>query len=75
MFQLTWRAARVNRGYTLKEVAELSGVCIDTVQKYEKDSSEIPHNLKNTWLHLYEVPEDMLFFGPESDLIGKKKAS
>lgn len=72
IFRITWRAARVNRGYNQAEVAELSGKNIDTVTKYEKDSTEIPHNLMRLWLDLYNVPEDLIYCGPESDLTGKK---
>lgn len=75
LFKLTWRAARVNRNLTLKQAAEFSGVCLDTLSKYERDSTRIPNNLKNTLLNLYGVPEDMVYCGLESDLIGKKKAS
>jgi transcriptional regulator with XRE-family HTH domain len=75
MFRITWRAARVNRGYTLKEVAELSGKSIDTVIKYEKDSFDIPYDLMQLWLKLYNVPADNIHCGRESDLIGKEKAS
>lgn len=74
-FKLTWRAARVNKGYTQQEVAKLSGRNIDTVNKYERDSTEIPHDLMVLWLRLYGVPSDMIFCGPESDLIGREKVS
>lgn len=75
IFKITWRAARVNRGLTLEEVAEISGKSKDTVMRYEKDSSSIPYDLKNLWLSLYDVPEEFIYFGLESDLIGKSKAS
>lgn len=71
-FRITWRAARVNRGYNQAEVAELSGKNIDTVVKYEKDSSSIPYDLMKLWIKLYDVPEDLIFCGLESDFTGKK---
>lgn len=71
-FKITWRAARVNRGYNQSEVAELSGKNIDTVVKYEKDSSTIPYDLMKSWINLYGVPEDLIYCGLESDLTGKK---
>lgn len=71
IFKITWKAARVNRGLTLKDVAKISGKSIDTVMKYEKDSSDIPRGLKNLWLSLYNVPEELIFYGLESDLIVK----
>lgn len=71
-FRITWRAARVNQGYTLRQVAALSGKCVDTIIRYEKDSTDIPHDLMMLWLRLYEVPPTMVFCGRESDLIGTK---
>ena len=70
-FRITWRAARVNRGYTLKQAAELAGKNIDTIMRYEKDSTEIPHDLMLFLLGLYDVPADVIRCGLESDLIGK----
>lgn len=75
MFRLTWRAARVNRGYTLTDAAKLSHKNIDTVMKYEKDSSEIPYDLLQLWLKLYSVPQELVYIGPESDLIGEYKTA
>lgn len=74
-FRITWRAARVNRGYTLKKAAELSGKNIDTIMRYEKDSTDIPHSLMQSWLDLYDVPVDIIFCGLESDFNGKEKAN
>jgi transcriptional regulator with XRE-family HTH domain len=70
-FKITWRAARVNKGYNQSEVAELSGKNIDTVVKYEKDSSNIPYDLMKLWIELYGVPSELIYCGPESDLTGK----
>lgn len=72
-YRVTWKAARVNAGYTLKEVADLTGKCIDTIMRYEKDSSNIPLDLMNTLLKLYGVPASIIFCGKESDFIGKIK--
>jgi transcriptional regulator with XRE-family HTH domain len=70
MFRITWRAARVNRGLTLEDAARLSCKSVDTVYKYEKDSSHIPYDLMQLWLKLYEVPSELIYCGLESDLIG-----
>lgn len=70
-FKLTWRAARVNRGLTLEDASKMSGKSVDTVQKYEKDSSNIPYDLMRSWLKLYTVPVELIYCGPESDLIVK----
>jgi transcriptional regulator with XRE-family HTH domain len=75
VFKITWRAARVNRGLTQGEAAELSGRNIDTVTKYEKDSTNIPYDLMKTWIKLYNVPEDLIYCGIESDFTGKESAA
>ncbi|WP_059050027.1 helix-turn-helix domain-containing protein [Paenibacillus senegalimassiliensis] len=69
-YKITWTAARVNAGYTLKEVADISKRSIDTVHRYEKDSSGIPLDLMNLWVDLYKVPPGLVFCGRKSDLIG-----
>lgn len=73
-YEITWRAARVNAGYTLKEISELTGKCIDTIHRYEKDSSEIPLDLMTKLLEFYKVPEMIIFCGVESDLIGTRRS-
>ncbi len=70
MYRISWKAARVNRGLTLKSAAKMSGRSVDTIQKYEKDSSNIPRDLMVALLNIYQVPVDMVFCGVESDLIG-----
>ena len=66
---ITLRAARVNRGYTLKDVAEKVGKNIDTINKYEIDSTNIPRSLMVDLLKLYEIDPDNIFFGKELDFI------
>ena len=71
-YKVTLRAARVNRGLTLKEVSKKTGWCIDTIASYEKNSSDIPHSLLVSLLDLYNVPFDLIFFGKQSDFFGQK---
>lgn len=69
-FKITLRAARVNSGLTTKEVAELTGRCFDTINRYELDSTNIPHELMVSLLNLYKVPFSYIFFGNESEKLG-----
>ena len=69
-FKITLRAARINAGFTAKEVATRTGKNIDTICKYEADSSNIPHELMVTLLELYKVPFGLVFFGKESEFHG-----
>lgn len=71
--QITFRAARINSGLTLKDAGSQCNKSIDTIMKYEKDSSDIPRDLMLTLLELYGVCIDDIFFGKESDFIGKRK--
>ncbi|GIO33096.1 hypothetical protein J2TS6_42370 [Paenibacillus albilobatus] len=75
MFQLTLRAARVNRGFSLKEVASHVGKCPETIGKYENDSTAIPRGLFLELVRLYGVPEEMIFCGKESVFTGLSKPS
>ncbi|MDI6789926.1 MAG: helix-turn-helix transcriptional regulator [Thermodesulfobacteriota bacterium] len=72
---ITLRAARVNNGLTLKDVAKATGKAADTINKYERDSSSIPRDLLCRLLQLYGVDGDVIFYGRESDFIGKKNKS
>lgn len=72
-FKITLRAARVNSGLTAKEVADRTGKCVDTISKYELDSSNIPHDLMISLLELYNVPFVHIFFGRESEFLGFRK--
>lgn len=71
--KLTLRAARTNRGHTLKDVAKLTSRSIDTINRYEIDSSRIPRDLMEELLDLYQVDGNLIFFGKESDFTGKTK--
>lgn len=68
---ITLRAARINRGLKLKDVAKYCSKSIDTIIKYEKDSTDIPRDLMIALLELYQIRGDNIFFGRESDFIGK----
>ncbi|MFE0394725.1 helix-turn-helix transcriptional regulator [Paenibacillus lactis] len=70
MFQITLRAARTNRGFTLDEVARLVDRTPKTIAKYESDSTSIPRDLFLSLVTLYKVPEDMVYCGVESVFIG-----
>jgi len=72
MLVLTLRAARVRRGLKVREVAEKTGKSIDTISRYERDSTNIPRALMEQLLELYGVGADQIFFGKESDFTGRK---
>lgn len=67
---ITLRAARINRGLTLKDVAERTGKHPETISKYEADSTEIPRDLSLKLLEIYGVPDRNIFFGKESSFHG-----
>lgn len=68
--QITLKAARVNCGFTLKDVAEKTGKSVDTISKYEADSTNIPRDLMVDLINLYRVPDEIIFFGKESSFHG-----
>lgn len=73
IFKVTLKAARINKGYTLKQVAAHTKKCADTIAKYEVDSSYVPHELLVSLLKLYDVPYVHIFFGKESEFHGLTK--
>lgn len=68
--KITLKAARANCGMTLKDVSEKTGKSIDTISKYEMDSTSIPHDLTIALLELYQFPFTNIFFGKESEFHG-----
>ncbi|HEP1530980.1 TPA: helix-turn-helix transcriptional regulator [Streptococcus pyogenes] len=69
MTQITLKAARINAGYTLKQVAGAVGKNPQTISKYEKDSSDISLGLLQKLSSLYGVTIDNLFLGKKSTKI------
>lgn len=72
MFQITLRAARVNCGLNLKEVAQKVNKTPETIAKYEKDSSRIPRDLMDALLAVYGIPQNYIFFGKEFDFMKRR---
>ncbi|WP_271002149.1 helix-turn-helix transcriptional regulator [Listeria seeligeri] len=66
---ITLKAARVNCGYTINEAAKLVGVHMQTLSKFEKDSSKMPLSLLKRVAELYHISEDNIFFGNENEFI------
>jgi transcriptional regulator with XRE-family HTH domain len=73
-FQITLKAARINSGFTLKDVALETGKSVDTISKYESDSTHIPRDLMVALINLYQVPYELIFFGKESSFHGFLKS-
>ncbi|MFV0560048.1 MAG: helix-turn-helix domain-containing protein [Enterococcus sp.] len=69
MFQISLKAARINAGFTMSEAAKNLEIYSKMLSKYEKDSSNISLVLLDKMAHLYQIPEDYIFLGKESELI------
>lgn len=67
--KLSLKAIRINAGLTAQEAADLANVHVQTLSKYEKDSSKIPINLLLTLSEMYQIPMDYIFLGKEYELI------
>ncbi|MNO75240.1 Helix-turn-helix domain protein [compost metagenome] len=70
MYQITLRAARINRGFTVEEVAKNMKKSPKTISKYEEDSTSIPRNLLSALIEMYRIPEELVYCGKESVFIG-----
>lgn len=73
--QITLRAARVNCGLTLKDVAKHTRRSVDMISKYEIDSTNIPRDLMVSLIDLYDIPSENIFFGSESSFHGLRRSS
>lgn len=67
--KITLSAARVNSGYTLKEVSALIGVHWQTLSVWERDSSRLTMKEAKALSNLYHINMDNLFFGPREEYI------
>ncbi|OAS21165.1 helix-turn-helix domain-containing protein [Paenibacillus oryzisoli] len=73
MLLITLRAARTNCDLTLKQVADLTGKCAETLGKYERDSSKIPRDVMEDLIRIYRIPKHHIFFGKESVFTERQK--
>lgn len=61
--KISLEAARRNARYTLKEAAELIGVSVATLHKWENDSSSVKVSDVNKIEEVYQYPSEYIFFG------------
>jgi predicted transcriptional regulator len=67
MFQITLKAARVNRGMTLKAAAKLFGVHYETLSNYENDCTNVPRTFFIRLEEVYCIPMERIYFGKQTD--------
>ena len=67
--RVTLKAARINAGLKAQVVADTVNVHVQTLLKYEKDSSKIPFDLLTSLSELYQMPMDYIFLGKEYEFI------
>ncbi|HSW76029.1 MAG TPA: helix-turn-helix transcriptional regulator [Candidatus Saccharimonadales bacterium] len=65
--QITLKAARTNKGYTLKEAAEHFDIHFSTLRKYEADSTNVPRSFFSKLESVYGIPVSFIYFGKEED--------
>lgn len=68
MGKMTLRALRANYSLTAQEVADHIGIHIQTLLKYEKDSSRIPLDLLQKISDYYKVDMNDIFLGKKYEL-------
>lgn len=61
--KITLKAARINAGYSAKEVAEIVNKHYQTILSYEKNSKNIPTGLLIELSNIYKYPIDYIFLG------------
>lgn len=65
---MTLRALRENFSLTAQEVATANGIHMQTLLKYENDSSRIPMDLLNRLADYYNVSNNDIFLGKKYEL-------
>jgi transcriptional regulator with XRE-family HTH domain len=65
--QITLKAARVNRGITLRNAAEIFGIHYETLSNYETDSTNVPRTFFIRLEEVYCIPMENIYFGKQAD--------
>lgn len=73
--KFTIGALRHRSGLKQADVAKLLGINLETYRKLEKDSSDLSVKQIDRIEDIYKVPRNYIFFGRDTDLIGKIKSS
>ncbi|KAA9300768.1 MULTISPECIES: helix-turn-helix domain-containing protein [Aerococcus] len=63
------KACRVNCGLSAETVADFCGIHVQTLRRYERDSSLMPCQMLETMSYLFQVEKDRIFLGPEAELV------
>lgn len=71
--KFTLGALRFRSGLKQSDVARLLDINLETYRKLEKDSAELSMRQIVQIEEIYKVPRDYIFFGKDTDLIGKIK--
>lgn len=74
--EISLKAARINSGLTQQEAANYLNVSVQTLRKYEKDSTSITFNTLNKMSKLYSMPIAYFCIGSNTNKIvlnGNKK--
>lgn len=77
MLLISLRAARINSGFTLKQVAARTGRCAETISKYELDSTSMPRDVIEQLVGddgIYGIPKENIFFGKQSVFTEQRSA-
>ena len=59
-YKISLEAARINAGYTQREVAEILKVTKDTISRWEKGKTSPKADQFGCLINLYKVPIEML---------------
>ncbi len=71
--QLTLRAARVNKGYTQRQAAELLGITKDTLSNYERGKSYPDVPIIKKIEELYQVKYESIIFFVRNNALSVKE--
>lgn len=72
---MTISALRERMKLTQQELADLLGVQVVVLRRWEYDSTDIPKRIINEISKILVYPEDAIFLGKPSNLITKLKSS
>ncbi|MDK6804438.1 helix-turn-helix transcriptional regulator [Aerococcus sp. UMB1112A] len=63
------KACRVNSGLSAESVADYCGIHVQTLRRYERDSSQMPCHILEAMCYLYQMDKDYIYLGDAEDLV------
>ncbi|AMB93603.1 helix-turn-helix domain-containing protein [Aerococcus sanguinicola] len=63
------KACRINCGLSAETVADFCGIHVQTLRRYERDSSSMPCQVLENLCYLYQMEKEHIYLGSADELV------